>query len=51
MGNNICKNISKSLSGNYSPCMLAVRQKLLDHAKNLQQMRLKLIQKESFKKH
>ena len=51
MGNNICKNISKSLSGNYSPGMLAVRQKLLDHAKNLQQMCLKLLQKESFKKH
>ena len=44
------KNISKSLSGKYSPGMLAMRQKLVDHAKNLQQMHLKLLQKGSFKK-
>ena len=30
---NIGKNISKSLSGIYSPGMLAMRQKFLDHAK------------------
>ena len=33
MDKNICKNISKSLSGKYSPGMLAMRQKLLDHVK------------------
>ena len=43
MGKNIGKNISKSLSSQYS-------QKLLDHLNNLQQMHLKLLQKESFKK-
>ena len=37
MGKDIGKNISKNLSGKYS-------QKLLDHAKNLQQMQLKLVQ-------
>ena len=37
MGKDIGKNISKNLSGKYS-------QKLLDHAKNLQQMQLKLAQ-------
>ena len=30
---NIGKNVIKNLSGKYSPCMLAVRQKLLNHAK------------------
>ena len=50
MSENIGKSISKSLSGRYSPGMLAMRQKLLDHAKNLRQMHLKLLQKESFKK-
>ena len=39
MGKNIGKNLSKTLSGKYS-------QKLLDHAKNLLQMHLKLLQKE-----
>ena len=39
MGKNIGKNISKHLSGKYS-------QKLHDHAKNLGQMHLKLLQKE-----
>ena len=33
MGKTIGKNISKNLSGKYSPGMLAMRQKLLDHAK------------------
>ena len=33
MCKNFGKNISKSLSGKYSPSMLAMRQKLLDHAK------------------
>ena len=33
MGKNIGKNINKNLSGKYSPGMLAMRQKLLDHAK------------------
>ena len=33
MGKSIGQNISKSLSGKYSPSMLAMHQKLLDHAK------------------
>ena len=33
IGKNIGKNISKSLRCKYSPGMLAIRQKLLDHAK------------------
>ena len=32
-GKSICKNFSKSLSGKYSPGMLATCQKPLDHAK------------------
>ena len=43
MGKNIGKKISINLSGKYI-------QKLLDHTKNLQQMHLKPLQKESFKK-
>ena len=43
MDKNIGKNISKSLNSKYS-------QKRLDDAKNPQQRRLKLLQKESFKK-
>ena len=43
MGKNIGKNTGKNLSGKYS-------QKLLDHAKKLQQMHLKLLKKEQFKK-
>ena len=39
---NIDTNISKSLSGKYS-------QKLLDHAKNLEQVQLRLLQKKPFK--
>ena len=33
MGQNTVKNISKSLSGKYGSGMLAMRQELLDHAK------------------
>ena len=33
MGTNISKNISKTLSGKYSPGMLAMCRKLLNHAK------------------
>ena len=43
MDKNIGKNLSKSLNSKYS-------QKRLDDAKNPQQRRLKLLQKESFKK-
>ena len=43
MDKNNGKNISKTLSGKYS-------QKLLIMLKNLQQMHLKLLQKDSFKK-
>ena len=43
MGKNIGKNISRNLSGKYN-------QKRLDHAKHQQQMLLKLLQKEQFKK-
>ena len=43
MGKNIGKNISKSLNSKYS-------QKRFADAKNPQQRRLKLLQKESFKK-
>ena len=45
MGKNIGKNISKNLSGKYSPGMLPMHQNLL-----LQQICLKLLQKEQFKK-
>ena len=43
MGKNIVKSLSKNLSGKCS-------QKVLDHGNNLPQMRLKLLQKEQFKK-
>ena len=33
MGKNIRENIGKNLSSKYRPAMLAIRQKLLDHAK------------------
>ena len=39
IGKNVAKNISKNLSGKYS-------QKLIDHVNNLQQMHLKLLQKQ-----
>ena len=32
MGKNIGKNISKNVNGKYSPGMLAMRHKILDHA-------------------
>ena len=51
MSKNIGKNISKNLSGIYGSGMLNMRQNIFDHAKNLQQIHLKLFQKESFKKH
>ena len=35
MGKNIAKNISKKLSGKYSPGMLPMHQKLLDHARKI----------------
>ena len=35
MDKNIGKNISKNLIGKYSPGMLAMHQKLLDHAKKI----------------
>ena len=43
MGKTIGKNISKSLSSKYI-------QKIFDLLNNLQEMQLKLVQKESFKK-
>ena len=46
MGKNISKNISNNLNGKYSPGMLIMHQKFLDHAKkDLQQMHLKLLGK------
>ena len=58
MDKNIGKNINKNLSGKYSPGMLAcavkvydrLRQQLLDHTNHLQQMDLKLLQKEQVTK-
>ena len=35
MSKNIGKNISKNLGGKYSPSMLAMHLKLLDHAKQI----------------
>ena len=32
MGKSIGKNISKNVNGKYSPGMLAIRRKILDHA-------------------
>ena len=43
MSKKIGKNITKNLSGKYS-------QKLLDHAKKLLHVHIKLLQKEQFKK-
>ena len=43
MGKNIGKNISKDLNGKYN-------EKFLDRTKNLQQMHLKLLQREPFEK-
>ena len=50
MGKNIDKNISKISSNKYGAGMLAMCQKLLDHAKQSGTDHLKLLQKESFKK-
>ena len=50
MGKNIGKNISKSLSGKYSLGMVDMPQKVLIMLNNLQQMHLKLLQKEKIKK-
>ena len=46
----IGENISKNLSGKYSPGILAMRKDFLIMLNKLQQMRLKLLQKEQFKK-
>ena len=43
MVKNVDNNINQTLSGKYS-------QKLLHHAKNLQQIHLKFLQREQFKK-
>ena len=51
MGKNIGKNNSEKLSGKYGPGMLAICvRNFLIMLNNLQQMQLKLLQKESFKK-
>ena len=49
MGKNFGKNISKKLSSKYSPSVLAMCQKLLDHAKKSATIHLKLLQKEQLK--
>ena len=41
MDKSIGKNISKSLSGKYDPGVLAIRQKLLDHAKQSEEDAIK----------
>ena len=41
MDKSIGKNISKSLSGKYDPGILAIRQKLLDHAKQSEEDAIK----------
>ena len=51
MGKKICKNISKKLSGKYSPGMLAMRQKLLNHAKKFATDVVKTSSKRVIKKH
>ena len=50
MVKNIGKNISKSLSGKYSPGMLAVRQKLLHHAKQSATDAFKIASKRAIEK-
>ena len=49
MDKNFGKNISKKLSSKYSPSVLAMCQKLLDHAKKSATIHLKLLQKEQLK--
>ena len=51
MGKKICKNISKNVSGKYSPGMLAVRQKLLNHAKKFATDVVKTSSKRVIQKH
>ena len=50
MGKNFGKNISENLSGKYGLGMLAMRQKLLDHAKKSRTDALKIFQNHLFKK-
>ena len=50
MGKNIGENISKSLGGKYNPGMLAIRQKLFDHAKRSATDAIKTSSKKSFQK-
>ena len=50
MGKNFGKNISENLSGKYGLGMLAMRQKLLDHAKKSRTDALKVFQNHLFKK-
>ena len=50
MVKNIGKNVSKNLSGKYSPGMLAMRQKLLDHAKQSATDVLKTVSKSAIQK-
>ena len=50
MGKNIGKNISKSVSGKYIPGMLAMHQKLPDHAKKSATVAFKTDSNEQFKK-
>ena len=51
MGKNIGKNINKIISGKYSPVRLAMRQKLLDHAKQSAVDAFKTVSKKQFKKY
>ena len=50
MGENIGKNTSKSLTVKYSPCMLAMHQKILDHAKESATDALKTASKRAIQK-
>ena len=49
MDKNIGQKMSKSSSGKYSPGMLAMRQKLLDHAKKHAKSSLETSSKKPFK--
>ena len=46
MSKNVGKNISKNVSGEYSPGMLAIRQKLLNHAEKPATNALKILRRE-----
>ena len=50
MGKNVGKNISQNLSGKYSPGMLAMHQKLLDHGKQSATDACKTASKRAIKK-